>query len=171
MKKDYYEIDLHDVDEFDQDDLIDDADDNGGGEEEEEEEEQEVTLDNWTPTKKEEKFIIPSEWRKKSINDNHNQEPGLNDLKKINYYVKKNYPDVEIMRAFGLAAETLIAIKTNKYSPIHGISMDNLCKIQKEFLKIERSIQLLKNGMNYIAHTLFIEKEDLDSYKAYCKKK
>ena len=163
MGKDYYEIDLDNLD------YVDDMD--KSEEDEDDSKDEEVTLDTWSPTKKEAKLIIQSEWRKKSIDDNHNQEPGLGDLKKINYYVKNNYPDTEIMRAFGIAAETLIAIKTNRYSPVHGISMDNLCKIQEEFKKVERSIKTLSNGMKYLSKTLFIKKEDLDAYKAYCKKK
>src|SRR6185369_10416128 len=74
----------------------------------------EVTLDNWKPTPKND-GIIQSEWRQKQIGNNFNQQPGIDELKKIDMYLKKKKSDADIMRAFGINAETLVAIKKNKY--------------------------------------------------------
>ncbi len=132
--------------------------------------EDEITLDNWKPTPKNNK-LIQSKWRKEQIGNKFNQEPGLDDLNKINMYLKKKYPDSEIMHVFGITAETLVAIKNERYCPVDGISMDNLSKIHAEFNRLDRGFTKVRRGIEYLANTLFIDKKDLQDYKDYCDKK
>jgi DNA-binding Xre family transcriptional regulator len=127
-----------------------------------------MTLDNWRPQTKK-RAIIPSEWRRNQIGNNFDQQPGLDELKKIEMFLKRKTSDAEIMNAFGISAEMLIAIKKGKYCPIGGISMDNLSKIYAEFKHIHKSIEKLQRGIDYLSEVLFIEKDDLKKYKDYCK--
>ena|ERR1700675_2577727 len=129
---------------------------------------EEITLDNWKPTPKSE-GIIHSEWRQKQIGNNFNQEPGIDELKKIEMYVKKKKSDADIMKAFGINAETLVAIKKNKYCPIDGISLDNLSKIYAEFKAFNKTILRLQRSSHYLAKILFIDKEDLKKFQDFCK--
>jgi len=133
---------------------------------EENNEDEEVSLDNWKPRKKE-KTIIQSEWRKNQIGNDFNQQPGLDDLNKIQMYLKKNRPDAEIMKAFGVSAEMLVAIKKENYSPVEGISCDNLSKIQNEFKKINKTIMQLKRGVDYITKAIFQNKNELNKFKEH----
>jgi hypothetical protein len=133
----------------------------------ESQDDEEVTLDNWKPSPKK-KGIIKSEWRQKQIGTNFNQQPGIDDLRKIEVHLKKNKSDADIMSTFGINAQTLIAIKKNKYCPIDGISMDNLSKIYSEFKSIRTAIVKLQRSANYFAEILFIEKEDLKKYRDHC---
>lgn len=127
-------------------------------------EEEPVTLDNWKP-KSEKPIIIPSKWRQEAIGTNFNQHPGLDELKKINMYLKKKAPDSDIMKAFGINAETLLAIKKNHYDPVQGISLDNQSKIYNEFERLEKRIESLMNGINYMANIMFIDKKEKAEFK------
>lgn len=131
--------------------------------------EEPVTLDNWKPSVKKSK-IVPSKWREEAIGTNFNQQPGLDELHKILMYLKKKASDAEIMNAFGITAETLIAIKKDKYDPIDGISLDNQSKIYKEFKRIEDRIESLLRGINFIAECMFVDKEDKAKFKKSMKK-
>lgn len=131
-------------------------------------EDEEVTLDNWKPTPKSD-GIIQSKWRKKQIGNNFNQEPGLDELKKIKIHLKNKKSDSDIMQTFGINAETLVAIKRNKYCPVDGISLDNLSKIYAEFKVLENAISRLQHSSDYFAKILFIQKEDLADYKYFCR--
>jgi len=99
----------------------------------------EVTLDEWKPSVKD-NSIQKSEWRKNQNNGDYDQQPGLDELKKINMYLKKDYPDSQIMDTFGISSETLVAIKRGCYDPIEGISLDNQIKIYKEFSRLNQKI-------------------------------
>jgi hypothetical protein len=129
-----------------------------------------TTIDNWRPAEKSSK-IIQSEWRKIQIGTNYNQQPGGDDVRKIIGYIKKRYADTEIMRAFGISAETLIAIKSNRYCPIDGIALSDLDKIHNEFNKFKKDIRNLLYAVEYISKSLFIDETELKKYKDYCKKK
>lgn len=132
-------------------------------------ESEEVTLDNWKPTIKK-PVIKQSNWRKEQIGTNFNQQPGLDELKKIFRYLRKRAPDSDIMQAFGISAETLVAIKKDKYDPVDGISLDNQSKIYKEFKLINDKVDGLVRGLNFIADVLFIDKEDKNKFKKSMKK-
>jgi hypothetical protein len=119
---------------------------------------EEVTLDSWKPNSKKPE-IVQSEWRKNQIADNNNQQPGLDDLKKIQMFLSQKKSDGEIMKVFGITAEMLVAIKKDKYSPVDGISLDNQSKIYKEFTRLETKILLLETALNFIADTIFFDKE------------
>lgn len=154
MKTTYYDFDPSDLDD------LQDAEDRDDM----------VTLDNWKPTeKKHTDEIIQSEWRQKTIGINFNQQPGLDELRKIEAYLKKKKADSEIMKTFGIDAETLVAIKKNKYCPINGISLDNLSKIYIEFKTVKESLVKLQRGADYLASILFMSKIDLETYKYFCK--
>jgi len=133
-------------------------------------EEDDITLDNWKPTPKENK-IIQSKWRKAKIGENNNQEPGLDELNKIEMYLKRKSPDSEIMKVFGITAETLVAIKRGRYCPVDGIGLDNLSKIQNEFKRLDNALIKTRRGIEYLAKTLFINTEDLKEFKDYCENK
>jgi len=128
---------------------------------------EEITLDNWKPRTKSNE-IIQSEWRQKQIGNNFNQEPGMDELKKIEMYLKKKKSDSDIMKTFGINAETLVAIKKNKYCPIDGISMDNLSKIYSEFKSLGTQILKLQRSSDYLSKILFIDPNDLKKYENFC---
>jgi hypothetical protein len=125
---------------------------------------EEVTLDNWKPRENLPK-ISPSQWRQRQIGNDFNQQPGLDDLHKIHKYLNKKLSDSEIMNAFGLTAETLIAIKAGNYDPVEGISLDNQSKIYKEFRKIEEKMESFLRALNYIADIMFIDKKEKAEFK------
>jgi len=112
------------------------------------------TLDNWKPRVRK-KTIVKSEWRQMQNAGNHNQQPGIDEIKKINGYLKRKYPDFEIMDAFGISAETLVAIKRDCYCPVDGISLDNLSKIYKEFTRLENRLAKLTDAIKFIADNAF----------------
>ena len=126
--------------------------------------EEPVTLDNWKPSSKQPK-IVASKWRQEQIDGNYNQQPGIDELQKIHMYLKKKASDSEIMNAFGISSETLVAIKKDKYDPVDGISLDNQSKIYKEFKRIEDRIDSLLRGINHIAECMFIDKKSKAEYK------
>lgn len=132
-------------------------------------EDEEVTLDNWKPSEKKSK-IVASKWRQEQIDGNYNQQPGLDELNKIHMYLMKKESDSDIMNAFGINAETLVAIKKDKYDPVDGISLDNQSKIYKEFNRLEDRIDSLLRGIDYIAECMFSSKKDKAAYKRSFKK-
>lgn len=135
----------------------------------------EVTLDNWKPTHTRPK-LVPSKWRAAQNGDNSNQDPGIDDLKKIAMHLKNRCPDADIMKMFAITAETLVAIKRNCYSPVEGISLDNQSKIYKEFAKIEKKLLKIKDAMDFAADNLIKDKMVRKQFKtlsrmAYPKKR
>lgn len=149
MGQEYYEFDPSSIDgsDLDGDDL---------------------NIDNWRPSVQK-KSIVQSKWRKEQIGTNFNQEPGIDELKKIHGYLNKKAPDAEIMKAFGITAETLIAIKKHKYDPVDGISLDNQSKIYKEFDSMANKIDAVKRVVDQLVN-IFIAKENMDEFKKLCKK-
>lgn len=131
-----------------------------------------ITLDTWAPVHSlNKKKLIPSNWRKEKIGNDFDQEPGLDDLKKIKKYLARKAGDSEIMQAFGINAETLVAIKNDRFSPVYGISTDNLSKVQNEFERLEKSIDKLNKAIKYIANILIIDPDELKYFKnKYIKK-
>jgi len=123
-----------------------------------------VTLDTWKPTVHQPK-IVASEWRQNQIGENFNQHPGIDELNKIHTYLKRKASDSDIMKAFGISAETLIAIKKDKYDPVEGISLDNQSKIYKEFKRLEDRIDSLLRGINFIADCMFTDKISKAAFK------
>lgn len=120
--------------------------------------EDEVTLDNWKPTERK-PSLQKSQWRQDQNNGHCNLEPGIDELAKINMYVKKKYADSEIMSVFGINSETLVAIKRGCYSPVDGISLDNQSKIYKEFARIDKKLSTFLDAFKFIADNLFTDKE------------
>lgn len=132
------------------------------------ENEENITLDNWQPSEKKKK-LIQSEWRKNSIGKDFNQEPGIDDLKKINLYIKQKYSDSQIMNFFGINAETLIAIKQHRYSPFDGIQLDTYEKIHNEIKLMNDKIKYLQNGLDYLSNILLIESKDKEHFIHFCR--
>lgn len=126
--------------------------------------EENITLENWQPTLQKSQ-LIPSKWRLKIVKNNPNQHPDKNELLKIRRYIKRRVSDCEIMTAFGLSAETMIAIKKNNYDPIEGVGMDSQYKIIREFKEINFKIEALYRGMHFIASKIFTEKEQMDEFR------
>lgn len=120
--------------------------------------EDDVTLDNWRPNGK--VLRVPqSEWRKSQQKGTFNHEPGIDELKKINMYLKRKYPDHEIMEAFGITSETLVAVKRNCYSPVDGILLDNQSKIYREFTRIDKKLEKFLNALKFLADNVFDEND------------
>jgi hypothetical protein len=127
------------------------------------------SIDNWKPSEKSKK-LITSEWRKNRIGNDFNQQPDLDDLIKIKSFLKKGYPDFEIMENFGINSEVLSAIKKNNYCAVEGIKLDNLTKIFNEFKKIENSISKNNLSIKYILKTICRKETKLNEYKEFIKK-
>lgn len=136
----------------------------------EEDDEEEMTIDKWKPKQKQ-RSIVQSNWRKKLIGNDFNRNPGIDDLKKIKMYLNKKYPDFEIMETFGVNADTLAAIKKNKYCPVDGISLDNLSKIHNAFDLLEKHVTKVKRGIKYLSDILFIDPDELKKFNDFCNKK
>lgn len=126
-----------------------------------------VSIDEWKPTVKKEKKITPSAWRQKQIGDDYNQQPGIDELHKIQQYIKKKYPDAEIMNAFGLRAETMKAIREDRYCPVDGIELDNLSKIYIQFQIIKKDISDLHKSTTFILDTLFPKGNKNEAFVKY----
>lgn len=98
------------------------------------EEQDQISIDTWKPTITP-SHIIQSDWRKKEIGDNFDGRPSLDDLLKIRKHLKRLVPDYQIMQTFGISANTLMAIKRDKYCPVDGILTDNFMTQLEEFKK------------------------------------
>lgn len=153
MSEGTYEFDPCSIDGSDMDDDLDDG----------------VTLDNWKPSAVKPK-IVASNWRQEQIGENFNQQPGIDELKKIQMFIKKKASDADIMHAFGIRADTLIAIKEERYDPVHGISLDNQSKIYNEFKRLDDKIASLLRAINHIGRIMFIEKKEIEGFKKSFKK-
>lgn len=127
------------------------------------EDEDEVSLDNWKPSPKSQIYRQPSKWRQESNAQGYGyMEPGIDEIKKIRAYLKNKTNDIEIMRQFAINADTLFAIKTNRYDPIEGIiknQTDVLFKKLELLEKQTRGCQLhLQNiAENVITNDKFIK--------------
>lgn len=111
------------------------------------------SIDDWKPTPKS-KRIPKSEWRQVANQGRFDNKPGLDDIRKIEGFLKKKYDDYDIMETFGINAQTLIAIKTGNYDPIDGISLDNQSKIYREFKEVATDIHNLRMALTMIADIL-----------------
>ncbi len=133
----------------------------------------EIKLDEWKPEAKGRPSLVPSKWREESINGNFNQEPGLSDLRKIKFAIKRKYPDHEVMQAFGLNAETLVSIKTESYSAAEGlrhfypkdIVIGKELKMNLELQKLEDVVKGILAAVDYMGDVLFIDKKQRKEFK------
>ena len=121
----------------------------------------ETGIDDWKPSEKP-NGISQAEWRKKQIGTDYDQTPTLDDFKKIKMFLKKNHSDAEIMGVFGITANTLMAIKEDRYCPVDGIELDNLSKIYNEFQRVDKRANKLEVSLKYLIKFLFTEKEELE---------
>lgn len=114
-----------------------------------------VSIDDWKPKPKKER-VPKSDWRQLQNAGRCNVQPGIDDIRKIKYYLKKSMPDVEIMDVFGIDAATLLAIKRDKYCPIDGIALDNQSKIYNEFRKIEKTCDKIFDALDYLGEHMLV---------------
>jgi len=106
---------------------------------------EEVTLDTWKPTIRNNNFRTKSEWRQKQISEGLGyMNPGLDEIKKIRAYLKNRQSDIEIMEQFGINADTLFAIKMNRYDAVEGIIDDQVSLIFKQCNLLEKRIDTIK---------------------------
>jgi hypothetical protein len=111
------------------------------------------SIDDWRPTVH--KRRIPrSQWREVANQGRFDLKPGIDELRKIEGYIRKKFDDYDIMEVFGINAETLIAIKHGNYDPLDGISLDNQSKIYREFKKVERDLQKISYALTMVADML-----------------
>lgn len=125
---------------------------------------EEVTLDSWKPSVKKDNLVM-SEWRQTQNANSHDLSPGIDELKKIAAYLKKKKSDSDIMKAFGISSETLVAIKRGCYSPVDGISLDNQSKIHKEFVRLQKNLDKLKDTLLFIGEIMFTDDEMHKEFK------
>jgi hypothetical protein len=116
-------------------------------------------LDDWKPALKKDS-LTQSQWRKTQIADNYHQQPGLDEIRKIQRHIESDQNHHDIMKAFGIDAKTLLAIKDNRYSPVEGIKLDNLSKIYKGFESLEKRFDCLYLALNLLADNVFAGKND-----------
>lgn len=108
--------------------------------------EEEVTLDNWKPSEKRPVFRIKSEWRQKQLSEGFGyMNPGIDEIKKIRTYLKNKQSDIEILDQFGINADTLFAIKMNRYDPVEGIIDDQVSLIFTKTNTLEKRIESIKD--------------------------
>jgi len=119
-----------------------------------EEVEEKITLDNWRPRIIDESKIVRSNWRDQQNKGLEDIQPGLDELKKILVYIKKNKSETSIMDTFKISAETLIAIKKGLYDPVDGIYLDDHIKVIKQFQKVDKKLTKLQNAITFIAETM-----------------
>lgn len=105
------------------------------------------------------KKIIPSNWRLLRNAGETNILPGYDDLNKILMFMKKGAHDCEIMEAFGLNAMTMQAIRDDRYHPVDGVDYDTLTKIQNEFIKHEKQIEVLVSAITELVDTIYFDSE------------
>lgn len=95
------------------------------GSDEVEDSEEEVTLDSWKPSPKKDILREPSKWRQEQNSKGYGfMNPGLDEIKKIRHYLRNKRSDLEIMDTFAINADTLFAIKNNRFDAVDGI-IDN----------------------------------------------
>jgi hypothetical protein len=133
-------------------------------------EEEEISIDDWKPREKSSiPKLVQSEWRRKLIGNDFNQEPDIDDVKKIKMYIKKKCSDAEIMATFGISADVLIAIKKNRYDPGDGIRADYIDKIYK-VLKEQAAInKQTSKALEFISGAIFNTSEQIKAYKEHLK--
>ena len=140
--------------------------------------ENEITLDNWKPKPKE-YTLIPSKWRQEQNSNNFNQEVGRDEIKKIQSALRKKYPDHEIMKAFGINAQTLVGIKDGSIKAEEGktrghISMSEFNEIEdvlKTIKKIESKFFGINCAFRELAKILYGDKEQQKLFLALLEKK
>ncbi len=120
-----------------------------------------ITLDNWKPADRT-SVLVKSAWRDAVNGGNYNQMPALDELRKITANINKKYPDHQIMEAFGISAETLAAIKKDRYCPIDGISLDSQGKIYREFDRIHKRLERYQMAFNFIADNCIKDKHNIN---------
>jgi len=107
--------------------------------------ESEVTLDNWKPTPKTHNFRTPSKWRNEmNCRGLGYMEPGLDEIHKIRVYLKNKISDLEIMDTFAINADTLSAIKNNRYDPVDGMMENQNQVLQRKCDLLEKRIEDIK---------------------------
>jgi hypothetical protein len=133
-----------------------------------------VSLDDWKPSEKPKKKLIQSEWRKNKIQEDCNQDPGLDDFRKIKSAIKKGCNDHEIMINYGINAETIVAIKQDIYNPargarhFHSYDLDLVkdgTKMFLEFQKIQDECYGIMQAMHFLNDILFNTAKDKKNFK------
>jgi hypothetical protein len=81
----------------------------------------EESIDDWARSPTSKMTIPKSEWRQKQHTGNHNQRPGLDDVRKIKRFIKRGHFDHDIMDAFDISERTLLMIKCNAYQPVGSL--------------------------------------------------
>lgn len=122
-----------------------------------------VSIDDWRPTPRNQK-VPKSEWRQVQNAGNNDIQPGIDEINKIKGYVKKRLPDCQILEAFGITSETLVAIKRDKYCPLDGISLDNQSKIYNKFQEIQKNYDKIFDVLAYLGEVLIFEGHYSDCY-------
>lgn len=117
--------------------------------------EESVTLDNWKPTPKTHSFRAPSKWRHEmNCRGLGYMEPGLDEIHKIRTYLKNKISDLEIMDQFAINADTLTAIKNNRYDPVDGILENQNQVLQRKCDLLEKRIEDIKKKIKSQVTTL-----------------
>lgn len=123
-------------------------------------EEDGVTLDNWTPPKKEKLYRQPSKWRTEKNDAAYGyMEPGVDEIKKIRAYLRNRTKDIEIMKQFAINADTLFAIKTNRFDPVEGIIKNQTDVLYKKQEILDKRLETCQKQIKAITKTLSADKQ------------
>ena len=132
----------------------------------------EISIDDWKPNIPEKK-LVQSKWRKETIGDNYNQDVGLDELRKINVAIKKKFTDHEILKAYGITAETLVRIKEGKLNPETGnmrgkLDMDNnfdeMLAMRKKISVLQTRIYGITSTFKELAKILYSDKDQQQEF-------
>ncbi len=126
---------------------------------------EDLSLDGWKPKPKVQK-LVKSDWRQEQNERTKDTRPGLDEIGKIKAYLAKKHKDSEIMDAFGISSEILVAIKRDCYDAITGISLDNQSKIYKEFTSIHKKLDRAFEALRFIGDNVLDASDDFKK-KAY----
>lgn len=116
------------------------------------------SLDDWKPKQKFKRLVI-SKWREEYNEGKIDGDASLDDVEKIKSYIKKGYGDAEIMGAFAISCETMIAIKNNSYTPGDGIQRD-LDSVYNEFLNFREDMKERVTKLEHDRKVLLEYKKD-----------
>jgi hypothetical protein len=117
-----------------------------------------VTIDNWKPAEKKDKFRARSDWRKESNKIGGKNDIGRNDLQKIKAYIKNDVSDASIKKTFNITSEVLYAIRKNKFCVIEGIIEDDIDVLKREMKAVKTKLDSLKIDIGLMAQVLLTDK-------------
>lgn len=125
------------------------------------------SIEDWRPSVIKRRTVPISAWRQAQIAGNYNQKVGARDLKKIQGFIKRGAPEFEILESFGISAETLIAIKKNRYEAGTGIVDDRVEFVLEDIKPLLKKAHKYRKALDSIAVNLFPNHKDFAEATLY----